>query len=130
MIVLSNWCFQSKQAFIFMAGGSSAFCLIIESNIHLTCSCPVSRPCTQTQVCSYLHTDMHTQGKYLSCEQGHDCEPANYPLNSIQHIYPSIYLKERFYLFSIETAFYKDGFFFSFLQLFVLEKLKWEKSQR
>lgn len=75
-----------------MAGGASAFCLMIESNIHLTCSCPVSRPCTQTQVCSYLHTDMHTQGRYLSCEQGHECEPANYPLNSIQHIYPSIVL--------------------------------------
>lgn len=109
-----------------MAGGSSAFCLIIESNIHLTCSCPVSRPCTQTQVCSYLHTDMHTQGKYLSCEQGHDCEPANYPLNSIQHIYPSIYLKERFYLFSIETAFYKDVFFFIFTVVCV-RKIKMRK---
>lgn len=95
-----------------MAGGASAFCLMIESNIHLTCSCPASRPCTHTQVCSYLHTDMHTQGKYQSCEQGHDCEPANYPFNST---YLSIYLsEEKFYLFSIETAFYKDMFFFIF----------------
>lgn len=110
-----------------MAGGSSAFCLIIESNIHLTCSCPVSRPCTQTQVCSYLHTDMHTQGKYLSCEQGHDCEPANYPLNSIQHIYPSIYLSEGEVLFiQYRNCILQRCFFFIFTVVCV-RKIKMRK---